>query len=606
MHLLTCLTEADVPSETSSLAIAKHLLLQLFEKNIGDKLLFQDLAQAYDKSFSKDTSNLVDSLWKSLDGALGRFAKRHPLFIIVDALDEVKGGEQSRQQVAHQLGTLATKHTNVQSVVLSRDTTPIPTKGKFKTFKITHDHTLEDLRHVAGHALHGYEHYQGQSEHAREVVVEQLIHAANGNFLGLLLTIKFLRQEKSYEGFMKAVKAAKDTPKSLDELVKRIVDTLDFSRPDTNHLLSWILVAERPFAITEVKDLLRIDLQTKRFVDRKTDIKEDIKASLGALVIIDNGFVRFRHPAFRAYLFNLQREGKKVLSYEAMQTDLTMRLLAYCQFNLTNSREPALEMMAKTQVTELLESHRLLEYAVRYWILHFHASSMYTSTDKFQLSADLKAIFPRSTQLAMLEWTCWESLFESIETHELARRIRQEVLTEKHESVLQSLIICGTLYQKWSKTTEASMCFYRASHIGQVILRENHTVTIGCTSTFLTITETIKMTTRTELATCKEGMLKYIINAYKHQHGNTHDLVIRYYKMLAQLYIEICEEHHAETIWRELHEIIVARHGKGSEVCKSRFRVYSFRRIAYLSNLANCLLILHYRKKQEYLKSLPL
>ena len=119
------------------------------------------------------------------------------------------------------------------------------------------------------------------------------------------------------------------------------------------------------------------------------------------------------------------------------------------------------------------------------------------------------------------------------------------------------------------------MCFYRASRIGQGLLRENHAVTIGCTTTFLTITETIKTTTRTELATCKEGMLKYIISAYKHQHGATHDLAIRYYEMLAQLYVDIREEHHAETTWRELREIIVTRYGKGSEVSYCKILPYS-------------------------------
>ncbi len=572
---MTFPTESDVPGETSSIAIAKHLLLQLLEKNIGDKLLFQDLAQVYDDSFSKETSNLEGALWKSLDIALGRFASKHPLFVIIDGLDEVNGGEQIRKQVIDQLGALAAQHTNIKTIILSRDPAPNPTKGKVHNFKITHDHTHDDCRHVAEHALHGYVHYQDQGEHAREAVIDQLIHAAKGNFLGLLLTIKFLRQEKSHEGFIKAVKAAKDAPKSLNELIKKLVDTLDFSRPDTIHLVSWMLVAERPFSITEVKNLLQIDLQKKHSVDRRTDIGEDLQASLGALVIIDNGFVRFRHPAIRAHMFSFQKEGKKILSYQAAQTDLTMRLLAYCGFNLAHSRDPAWDMMAKTQVNELFESHRLLEYAVRYWTLHFRASSMYTSADNFQLSADLKAIFPNSTQLVMLEWTCWESLVDSIKTHELARRIRQDVFTEKHESVLQSLIICGILYQKWSKTTEASMCFYRASHIGQVVLRENHTVTIGCTTRFLTITETIKTTTRTELATCKEGMLKYIINAYKHQHGKTHDLVIQYYKMLAQLYVDIREEHHAEAIWRELREITIVRYGKGSEV----FIIYCFRRV---------------------------
>ena len=529
-RLLTFPTEADVPSETSSIAIAKHLLLQLLEKSIGDMTLFEDLTQTCRKSFSKDNNNLEDSLWTSLDSALGRFASKHPLFVIIDGLDEVKGGEQDRKQVTNHLGALAAMHTNIQTIILSRDPAPKPAKGKIQTFNITRDHTHEDLRHVAGHALRGYVHYQDQSEHAREAAVEQLIHAANGNFLGLLLTIKFLRQEKSHEGFMKAVKAAKDAPKSLDELIKKLVDTLDCSRSDTNHLLSWMLVAKRPFTITEIKNLLQIDLRQKHSVD--------------------------------------QKEGKKIMSYQAAQTDLTIRLLAYCRFNLTKSRDPALEMIDNTEVSNYFERHRLLEYAVRYWALHFHASSMYTSADKFQLSADLKDNFPSSTELALLEWACWDSSFESIETHELVRRVRQDVFTEEHESVLQSRITCGSLYRKWSKTTEASMCFYHASHIGQKVLRENHSVTIACTTTFLTITETIKMTTRTKLSTCKEGMLKYIINAYKHQHGNTHDLVIRYYNMLAQLYVDIREEHNAGTVWRELREIIATRYGSDSEVSR--------------------------------------
>lgn len=80
-------TEADVPNETSSIAIAKGLLLQLLEKNVGNKRLYEDLVQAYEKSFSKDTSNLEDTLWLSLDNALGQFARKKPLFVIIDALD---------------------------------------------------------------------------------------------------------------------------------------------------------------------------------------------------------------------------------------------------------------------------------------------------------------------------------------------------------------------------------------------------------------------------------------------------------------------------------------------------------------------------------------
>ena len=631
----------------------KGLLLQLLEQNVGNKRLFQKLVQAYDQAVSKGPSDLENSLWMSLDIALGQFASKNPLFIIVDALDEMDGGEQSKNYATNQLVALAAKYINIQTIILSRDTPPMPTKGKVQTFKITHDHTHDDLRHVAEHALRGHQQYSEQGEHAREAVVNQLIHAANGSFLGLLLTVKFLRQEKSHEGFMKAVKVARDASRSLEDLIKKLVDTLDFAKPDTNLLLSWMLVTERPLTIIEVKELLQINLQKKEFVRRETDIHELIKAILGSLVIIDNGFVRFRHPAIRAHIFSIQKEGKKILSYQSAQTDLTMRLLAYCRFNLTKSRDPSLEKTVKTEVNQLFENHRLLNYAVLYWAPHFRASSMHTSSDKFSISDDLKAVFPGSSQLAMLEWICWDSSIDSIKTHELARRVRIDIFTEKHMSVLQSFIICGSIYQEWSKTTEASMYFYRASCIGQALLPGNHTVTMRCTTTFLTITETIKITTRNELATCKEEMLKYVINAYKHQYGETHDLVIRQYKMLAQLYIEIREEHHAEAIWGELREIIITRYGKGSEVSGRNFlgltlplwlllngsqaahigsnlqakamnflpspafepanlpqyALYSYETYIYCMifqpfNVANNLLTLMFRKKQEFLSTL--
>ena len=565
---------------------------------MGDKLLFDDLTQAYDKSFSKDTSDLENSLWLSLDSSLGRFASgRHPVFVIVDALHQINGGEQGRKRVTNHLGTISAKHSNLQTIILSRDPAVLPTKGKVQKFEITPDHTLEDLRHISEHAFHKYKIFQEQGEHAREATIDQLIHAANGNFLTLLLTIKFLRQQKSLEGL----------PKSLDGLIQKLVGTLEFSRSETNRLISWMLVTNRPFTITELKSLLQVDLNKKDLVERKTDIGEDIKGLLGAVVIIDNGFVRFRHAAIRDFMFNLQKEGKKILSHQAAQTDLTMRLLAYCRFSLTKSQEPAMEKMAITEANGLFDKYRLLEYAVRYWAQHFRVSSMHSGADTIQITADLKAIFPASLQLAMLEWACWGSSVESIKTYELARRIRTDVFTEKHGSVLQSLITCGSLYRKWSKTTEASMCFYRASQIGQGLLREFHTVTIACTTTFLTITEDIKVSTRTELATCKERMLKYIISAYKHQHGQTHDLVIRYYKILAQLYVEIREEHHAETTWRELREIIITRYGKGSEVSDAKYMdlISSIVFFCQLSIIVVCSLTLLCRKRPVFLESLP-
>lgn len=505
-------------------------------------------------------------MWDALDVGLDQFAgkgKDH-LMIVVDGLNELKSYDNSKTVMEH-FGKFTSKYGRLQAITLSRSPPHKPSKGKIQPLEIKPDYTHDDLQHVAEHALHGYVHYKDQGEHAQEAIIEQLVNAARGDFLWLLLTVYFLRKEPSHDGFMKAVKAVKEAPQSLHQTIGRITEAFDLARSDANLITSWMLIAERPLTISEIKCLLQIDYQKKHMVERKTDIQSDIHAALGPLVIFQNNFVRFRHPAIREHLEGLRLHGTtKLLKPQSAQTDFIMRLLAYCKFNFTKHQEPSLEVIGRTHVKELFTKHALLEYAVRNWTGHFHASSMNLG-ESFQLSTEFKDLFPGSTTMAMLEWACWSTQPFSHESYELALRVRESVFTEKHECVLQSLIICGTFYRESSKTKEAGNCFYRASRIGQAVLRKNHTLIVTCATTFLTIVETITMTTRTELTTRKEETLKYIIDFYKHQYGQSHDLVIRYYKMLAQLYVEIHEENNAEAVWRELREIIITRFGKGSE-----------------------------------------
>ena len=566
--------EADIPSEATSLAVVKNLCLQLLESNVGDVALFNALADVVDRSVNSHASHEIEpNLWKALHTGLDFAATKsreqsHDLMIVIDGLDEIKGGEKSAKDVFHHLSELTSRHSNVQAIVLSAKDVP-SSKAKVQKLPLTKDHTHNDVQFVLTRLLSEYVHFRDQSEHQQEAIVDQICHAAKSNFLLAILTVEHLIQETSHDGFAKAIKGFKEAPKSLKETVHRVVHALDFTKADLRLVLSWLLVAERPLTVTEIQSLLRVDLQKAHFVDHHAAVLEDVLRVSKSLVTVQNSVVRFRHSAIRAHLAEFHGDGKKLLSSAAAQTDLVTRSLAYCKLSLKKDSEPSFERIDPADVDELFQRHAFLEYAVRNWTLHFRYSTMYEpSTNIFEISTQFKTVFPASTQLALLEWTCWElqaSLHEAIDMHKLALHVRQLALTEKHKSVIQTLIISGTLYQKISNTTEAATCFYRAAHLGQTVLRKNSTVTIACTTTFLTIVESHTSTTRTVSVTQKEEALKYIITTCKHQYGRTSDIVIRYYKMLAQLYVDIKEEHHAEEIWRELREIVVIRHGVGSE-----------------------------------------
>ena len=557
--------ESDVSGSATSLALAKSLLLQLFQKNVGDKSFFFALVKAYEISISREAqrTDLEEALWGALDDGFDKFAGtgNDDLIIIVDGLDEMQD-QQHLKTVMDRLGRFTSKHSRLQAITFSRNAVPKPSDGRMQPFEIKPDHTHEDLRHVAEHALRGCLPYDDRNKHAQEAIVESLIHGAKGNFLWLLLNIYSLKTENSSEGFEKAVKATKSNTPSLHATFDRLFANFNVS-PDVGHIMSLMLCAERPLTIPEIKCFLEVDLEKNVCVQRKTDV--DIRALLGPIVVVNHDLARFRHPAIRRYLLDLQSKGIKLQKPQDAQTDTLMRVLAYCKYSLTTQHEPSSEVIGWSHAKSLFADHALLEYAVRNWTAHFIRSGIH-GKGSLQINGAFKDVFPPSTTMAMLEWACWFPQTLAVESYELALRVREAVFTQRHACVLQIMIACGTSFRKVSKQAEAGNFFYHASGIAQAILRKQHTVALTCANAFLALTEATKVTTRTELTTRKEETLKFVVDVYKHQQGHSHDLVIRYMKMLAHLYIEIHEGRKAEVIWREVREIVIQRFGKGSEV----------------------------------------
>ncbi|KAL8834428.1 MAG: hypothetical protein Q9170_003750 [Blastenia crenularia] len=566
---LSCTIEPDVLGEATSLAVAKRLLLQLLDQNVGDKSLYRDLVETQQHATSKNKDALEKSMWKCIDTGLeDQYRGTQYLMIVVDGLDELEGGQQHITKTVNHLASLAAKHSNVQAIFSSRGSASKPAHGKTRTFLIKSDHCHEDLGLVIDGLLEHYDHFRHQSEHDREKDVGQLRHAAKGSFLWAILMTFLLKRESSRDGFEKALKSATESPKSVDETIAKIMSTIDLAKPDLHLLLSWMLLVDRPLTLAEIRLMYQIDLAKKTFVERDMKAIHDALSTLGPFIVQQDGFVRFRHSVIRQYMLNVQHEGKRLRNRREAQADLTMRLLAYCHFHLTKTHDPTFDMMEDSGIQKLFTKYGLLEYAARHWLQHFQASSLLQSNGNLQLTSDFKAIFPGITQLPLLEWGCWgaaASSTKTIEMYELALRVRQEVLTQDHRSVIQNFVVCGNAYRNKGQFTEAAWCFYCASKVSQHILRKNHTFTVTCSTTFLTVVESLKLSSRTDLATWKEETLIYIIETYKHQYGKTHDLVIRYCKMLAQLYVDIHEENRAETVWREVREIIIVRFGKGSK-----------------------------------------
>lgn len=486
----------------------------MLEINIGHKRLFTELAAARHAGASSDMSKVENSLWKCLDTGVRQLHHNSHAMIVVDGLNEIKGGEKAATAVVNKLGSLVAEHSNIQLITMSRHSALKPEKGRIESFQISPDHTHEDLRAVIDHNLGKCKYFRNRSEHGQENLVEQLLHAAKGNFLWAIFTAELIKQESSSDDSLsKAVKAAKEAPLTLDATIAKLTNTIDLSKPETSLLMSLILVASRPLTVLEIKQLTQIDLANRHYRERKSDVKQEIKAAFGMLVTVRDNFVRFNHSTVRSHMLQVQEEGKRMRNRQWAQSDMATRLLAYCHFNLPTTKEPVFDLAAKHEIENSFASHALLEYAVRNWTMHFQSSTMCQKTEALQLTEDFKALFPSNTQLVVLEWTCWESdTSKALNIMDVALRVRRAALPENNVAVLQNLIVCGNLWRGKKDITQAADCFYRASIIGQQILNKFHTVTASCTTVFLTITESMTVSSRTEVATRKEKMLIYTID----------------------------------------------------------------------------------------------
>lgn len=546
--------DSNFPSETTSLALAKSLALQLMDIRLGNVPMFEAIVKAYNSSNSADMEH---HLWIAINAAFSNLSE--PTMIIIDGMDQLR---DNKKQVCERIEKLSMVHQSLKSIVLSRPTILPET---WKPFQIKPDHLYDDILHIAQHKLQGCTAFRKKSDIDRQAFLDRLVKKADGCFLWLLLATDVLKLSKSLEDLESKFKSLSET---LETMIKDRAKSDEFADNEVKLLISYMMVTERPLSVNELYDLLQVDLQKKTNTRREIDFQSIFKKTSGLLRLDNAGLVKFLHPAIREHFIALQTKGERLLSYKDAHTDLTLRLLTYSKACLSKPHDVSLEPVPQGEVERLFAEHKLLEYAIRNWTTHFCQSTLFKPTGTLGFSNEVKAAFPTSPLMPLLEWTCWDAQFptnELLPVHDLALRVRLDVFQDKHISTLQTYIGCAYVYHMYSSSHTAAPYFVRASRVCQHMLPKHNRVTITLTETFLTITDSMKFTSRTELVTFREEMLKFVITAYKETHGETSDIVIRYTKTLAEMYVSVHEEDHAAVCWKELRTIIISKHGEGSD-----------------------------------------
>jgi hypothetical protein len=573
---LFCSLSPDIPTTATSLAVVKTLLFQLLNLRIGNMGLYYAVFKAYHQCRTTgDLKVYEDYLWTALADALA-----HPvdggneLAIIVDGLDEIAdsksasiqaSGAASPAALLEKLVKVTNQGRGVRLITLG-SSIKMPSAAKGTHHQVTHEDLRDDIHAVALRALVHNHHFHGQRAYDQEQFLDRIIQTAHGSFLYTILVCQILNAQKSPENLTKTLEGIEKQKPSVQDLVLQLFTSLN-TTSQAKTVVSWILAAERPLTIDEIHTLFTIDVQRGTISD--TGVKTiDIITSLEPILTLHERIVRFKHPIIHAALHDFAEKNKIQIPLKESETDLLLRVLTYAKFVLREKGEPTLDNSDPSIGDRLYQQHHLLEYTVRYWVLHLQQSPMAPKpSGEFKPSTELQKAMPETTVFPILEQLVWDTqlpLPQAIDLHKLVGTVRRATFGEDHPTVLQTYLAIATCYLLISNPTDSAKYFYWSTTISRKVLSDIHPLTLECASHYLKITESLTSTTRTEIMTQRESILITLITAYERQYGSTSELVIHTRKLLVELYASLKEEHKAMEVYRLIQEATIQQYGRNS------------------------------------------
>ncbi|KAF2468604.1 uncharacterized protein BDR25DRAFT_265365, partial [Lindgomyces ingoldianus] len=552
--VITYSVDTNVKYTTSPLTLIKSLLLQLLDRKIGHKNLLSCIAEAIEHSQKGCSPAEVEKLlWSALEASLDD----SKLLILIDGLDQLSGVRIGNPPALETLDRITRSRPNVKAIVLTRPVSESAEKHCSEHLSLgNHTEAAADIQHYVEDFIQHRSELRMLKQSDKHDIIQKHKEAANGSFLWAELQLQRVKHEQSGSAILKACNKA---PKTLDESLDLLIGGLDAKRSETKHILSWILAAERPLTLKEIKSLLEVDLDGCAYRPFPGDVEKMVRQLCGSLVVIRDGLVYLRHPSIRERLLSTTSAGNKttklVIDLKEAHRELTVRSMAFVKIHLHSDVEPQSELCDTREMAAKFSTYHLLEYAARYWVFHFRSSSLYDlKSNKPALTTQFKICFSNATRLALLEGSCLSRQYIACEAEKLqnlAYNIRKTLFGEHSASVLQSLILELRLGRKFKGAQAMSEYSYVAWKISLHIC--STTVTRTLAEAFIEYSLSLDISEHAELCSRKEEILKYLIDVLQHEHHESKE--VHYMKILAELYIEIHQVEKAVAIYRQLYRL---------------------------------------------------
>ena len=557
--------------------LIKSLLLQLLDRRIGREHLLSHINDAIKHAQSGCPASEVEAtLWKGLENALDD----RKLLILVDGLDQLSSPRIGNPPALEILDRITKSKKNVKAIVLSRPVSDAALKHcqEHISLEKAHSDGSPDIKHFVEDFIYHRAELRHLKEAERHEIVEKYAEAAHNSYVLAELLLRQIDTEDSAAEILKALKPSK----TAEELLDRQISRLDSKRSETKHILSWLVAAERPLSLKEIKALLEVDLDGCAYRPFSGDVEKTVRQLCTPLVTISDGLVSIRHSSIRERLLS-HKASKFAIDLKDAHRELAVRTMAYVKIHLQQKDvSPSSVLCDASDLRTSFLQHELFEYAARYWTSHFRASSMYDKqTEKITPSAQFKIAFSSATRLALFEGSCIARQYIACDAEKLqhlAYNVRKTLLGEHSAAVLQSLILELYIGRKFKTTT--TLCEY--SFEAWKLSRETCSAATvqSLAESFIGYSKTLTVSEHSHLCVHKVEVLEYLVEVYKHSHVELK--YIEYLTTLAELHVQFGNIQKAVFIYRQLYRLRLHACGHLHEHTHTLFQLL----ISYLKQLS--------------------
>ncbi|KAJ4330171.1 hypothetical protein N0V87_010239 [Didymella glomerata] len=548
--VLSFTIDASIKYTTSSLSLVKSLLLQLLDRRIGREHLLSHIDEAIEHAQSGCPSSEVEAaLWKGLEHALDD----RKLLILIDGLDQLSSSRIGNPPALEILDRITRSKKHVKAVVLSRPVSDAALKHcqEHIALEKTHSEGSPDIKHFVQDFIHHRAELQRLKEAERHEIIDKYAEAAHNSYVHAELLLRQIDTEDSAANILKALKPSKTT----EELLDRQIGRLDSKRTETKHILTWLVAAERPLSLQEIKALLEVDLDGCAYRPFSGDVEKTVRQLCAPLVTISDGFVSIRHSSIRERLLS-HKASKFAIDLKDAHRELAVRTMAYVKIHLQQKDiSPSSALCDATEIHSRFLQHDLLEYAARYWTSHLRSSSMYDkATGKTSPSTQFKTVFSNSVRLALIEGSCIARQYIACDAEKLqhlAYNVRKTLLGEHSAAVLQTLILELFIGRKFKSTITLCEYSFEAWKLSREVCS---TLTVqSLAEFFIGYTKTLTVSEQSHLCAHKVEVLEYLVEVYSH--GQAELKHIEYLTVLAELHVEFGHIQKAVVIYRQLYRL---------------------------------------------------